>query len=719
MEPVTSRPDAPIAFTRPWFDSREEAAVREALAGQVSGDGPIGRRVEARLAGLLGASRVLLTTSGTHALELALLALGIGPGQEVVCPSFTFVSSANAVLRVGARPVFADIEEHTLGLDPADVERRLTPRTSALLPVHYAGVAPDMEALLAIARRRGLRVVEDAAQGLGATWRGRALGTLGDAGCLSFHETKNITCGEGGALVLADPEIARRAEIAREKGTNRAAFLRGEVDKYTWVAEGSSYVLSDVLAAILDAQLDKLAEIQALRAEVVRRYREGLGDWAAERGVRLAPELPERGPEPPHLLSPLPGGAAARRGAARAAGAGDPGDVPLRPPALGSPRTPARHGRPDAGDRPGGRHPPPPATAPPAGRGRGRPGRGRGARDGVPRVSGGRPHLSLVLACYNEAEHLLASFAEIRETLERAGRPFEVIFVDDVSRDGTRAILQEIVAAHPHLDLRVILHDTNRGRGATVTDGFRAARGEICGYLDVDLEVHCRYVPSLVQAIEKGADVATVRRIYALQLLSLDRYFMTAATPSSSAPARRPRPRHRDRLQVLPPRDRASSARRDRGRVGSGTPSSWCERCAAACGSSRSRGPTSAGRTRPRRSGDCATPCVTSPRSSASAAACGPRGREGARRDRLGARFPLRLLHAGPGPLSPRPRPAAALPLAAAARGPVSGGGRSCTTCASSTSTGAGSPASTSGRSASWATSASWTSRKGCDSSAR
>jgi dTDP-4-amino-4,6-dideoxygalactose transaminase len=293
---VTRPKGEPIAFSRPWFDGREEAAVREALSGQVSGDGPIGRRVEARLAGQLGASRVLLTTSGTHALELALLALGIGPGQEVVCPSFTFVSSANAVLRVGARPVFADVEETTLGLDPADVERRLTPRTAALIPVHYAGVAPDMEALLGLARTRGLLVVEDAAQGVAATWRGRALGTLGDAGCLSFHETKNVTCGEGGALVLGDPEIARRAEIAREKGTNRAAFLRGEVDKYTWVAEGSSYVLSDVLAAILEAQLDKLGEIQSRRAAVVARYREGLAGWAAERGVRLPPELPERGP---------------------------------------------------------------------------------------------------------------------------------------------------------------------------------------------------------------------------------------------------------------------------------------------------------------------------------------------------------------------------------------------------------------------------------------
>ena len=291
---MTVPPGDLVRFSRPWFDEREEKAVREALCGHVSGDGPIGRRVEARLAEQLGAHRALLTTSGTHALELALLALGIGPGQEVVCPSFTFVSSANAVLRVGARPVFADIEDRTLGLDPADVERRITPRTVALLPVHYAGVAPDMASLLEIAGRRGLRVVEDAAQGMAATWRGRALGTLGDTGCLSFHETKNVTCGEGGALLVRDPEVARRAEIAREKGTNRAAFFRGEVDKYTWVAEGSSYVLSDVLAALLDAQLDKLAEIQRRRAAVVARYREALASWAAERGVRLPPELPER-----------------------------------------------------------------------------------------------------------------------------------------------------------------------------------------------------------------------------------------------------------------------------------------------------------------------------------------------------------------------------------------------------------------------------------------
>jgi dTDP-4-amino-4,6-dideoxygalactose transaminase len=289
-----NRPGPGVAFHAPWFDESEEKRVLEALGGRIAGDGPFCRRVEERLARLLGASRVLLTTSCTHALELALLALGIGRGQEVICPSFTFVSTANAILRVGARPVFADIEDRTLGLDAVDLERRLSPRTAAVLPVHYAGVAPDMDAILGLARAHRLRVVEDAAQALGATFRGKALGTLGDAGCLSFHETKNITCGEGGALVLDDEETSARAEIIREKGTNRSAFLRGEVDKYTWVAEGSSYILSEVLAALLDAQLDKFAEIQARRAKAVARYQAGLETWARSRGVRLPSPVPER-----------------------------------------------------------------------------------------------------------------------------------------------------------------------------------------------------------------------------------------------------------------------------------------------------------------------------------------------------------------------------------------------------------------------------------------
>jgi dTDP-4-amino-4,6-dideoxygalactose transaminase len=314
--------DRPLALSATWFDESEVLRVREALAGRTGGDGPFGRRVEGRLAALLGAPRVLLTTSCTHALELALLALGIGPGQEVICPSFTFVSTANAILRVGAEPVLADIEESSLGLDPADAERRLSPRTAALLPVHYAGFAAPMDALLDLARTRGLKVIEDAAQGLGASFRGRPLGTLGDAGCFSFHETKNVTCGEGGALALRDRGIAERAEIIREKGTNRAAFLRGEVDKYTWVAEGSSYVLSDVLAAILDAQLDKQARIQARRAEVAARYREGLSAWAEAEGVRLPAQSPDRDTNDHifHLLYPSEAARDAALAALRAEG---------------------------------------------------------------------------------------------------------------------------------------------------------------------------------------------------------------------------------------------------------------------------------------------------------------------------------------------------------------------------------------------------------------
>jgi dTDP-4-amino-4,6-dideoxygalactose transaminase len=294
-------PAPPIQLSETWFDAREAERIARALEGRVAGNGRFCQRVEERLGRLLGGRRVLLTTSCTHAMELALLALGIGPGQEVICPSFTFVSTANAVLRVGARPVFADIEDRTLGLDPADVERRITPRTAAVLPVHYAGIAADMAGLLALAGRGRLKVVEDAAHGLGATFQGRPLGALGDAGCFSFHETKNVTCGEGGAVTFADAGVAERAEVIREKGTNRGAFLRGEVDKYTWVAEGSSYVLSDVLAAMLDAQLDKLEEIQARRARVASRYRAELAAWARSHGARLPASDPER-PGNDHLF---------------------------------------------------------------------------------------------------------------------------------------------------------------------------------------------------------------------------------------------------------------------------------------------------------------------------------------------------------------------------------------------------------------------------------
>jgi len=302
---------SPIHLSEPLFDQAELRHVGRALEQRISGDGPFCERVEGRLSELLAGRTVLLTTSCTHALELALLAFGIGPGDEVISPSFAFSSTANATLRVGARPVFADISEDTLGLDPADVERHLGPRTAAVIPVHYAGRAVDMEGLRDLARKRPFRIIEDSAHGLDARYRGRPLGTLGDAGCFSFHETKNITCGEGGALVLEDPEIVRRAEMIREKGTNRQAFLRGEVDRYTWVTEGSSYVLADVLAAILDAQLDKLEQIQRRRRRILERYVTELSDWAQAAGVRLQTPLPER-EENGHLFFMLLPSAAAR-----------------------------------------------------------------------------------------------------------------------------------------------------------------------------------------------------------------------------------------------------------------------------------------------------------------------------------------------------------------------------------------------------------------------
>ncbi len=247
-----------LPLGRPWITEREVQAATDAVrAGLLTGNGPIGRQAEDAMEGVLG-TRALFMTSCTSALEAAVRLCGIGPGDEVICPSFTFVSTANAILCAGGRPAFADIDPRTLNLDPAAVEAAIGPRTRAIIVVHYGGRACPMDRILEIAARRSLPVIEDAAQGFGARWQGRPLGTIGDFGCFSFHATKDVVCGEGGALVCRRDADRRRAEILREKGTNRAEFLRGEVDKYTWVSEGSSYIASDVLAAILRVQVERL-----------------------------------------------------------------------------------------------------------------------------------------------------------------------------------------------------------------------------------------------------------------------------------------------------------------------------------------------------------------------------------------------------------------------------------------------------------------------------
>jgi dTDP-4-amino-4,6-dideoxygalactose transaminase len=280
-----------IPFNRPPIVERELEYVEQAIrGGQTSGDGPFTKRCSALLEETLDVPRVLLTTSCTHALEMAALLLQLEPGDEVIVPSFTFVSTVNAFVLRGATPVFADVRPDTLNLDETKLDALITDRTRAIVPVHYAGVACEMDAILDAAG--DIPVVEDNAHGLYGTYRGQNLGTIGCLGTQSFHQTKNFSCGEGGALLINDASLAQRAEIIREKGTNRARFFRGEIDKYTWVDLGSSYLPSDTLAAELLAQLEAREEIQGRRRAIWQRYDRDLADWAERLGA-TRPTVPE------------------------------------------------------------------------------------------------------------------------------------------------------------------------------------------------------------------------------------------------------------------------------------------------------------------------------------------------------------------------------------------------------------------------------------------
>jgi dTDP-4-amino-4,6-dideoxygalactose transaminase len=294
-----------IPFNKATLLGNELEYVEQAVAdGHISGDGPFGRRCEELLEEAVGCDRALLTTSCTHALELAALLLDLGPGDEVVVPSFTFASSATAFALRGATIVFCDVRADTLNLDESLLPDVVTERTRALVPVHYAGVGCELDAICALADERGIAVVEDNAHGLFGAYRGRPLGTFGTFAAQSFHETKNVTCGEGGALLVNRPGYVERAEIMREKGTDRKRFFRGQVDKYTWVDVGSSYVLSDLAAAFLAAQLEAREAVQTARRRVWERYREGLADWMERRGVR-PPVVPEHCEQPFHMFAVL------------------------------------------------------------------------------------------------------------------------------------------------------------------------------------------------------------------------------------------------------------------------------------------------------------------------------------------------------------------------------------------------------------------------------
>lgn len=276
-----------IPFNRPHAVGRELDYVAQALqAGHLSGDGSFTARCHRWLELQTGCARALLTHSCTSALDLAALLLDLAPGDEVIMPSYTFVSTANAFVLRGAVPVFVDIREDTLNLDERLIEDAITPRTRAIAPVHYAGVGCEMDAIVAIAQRHGLRIVEDAAQGIKAGYRGRPLGAIGDLGCFSFHETKNIISGEGGCLLVNDETFAARAEIIREKGTDRGRFFRGEVDKYTWQDVGSSLLPSEIIAAYLYAQLEDADAITAERLASWARYHAMLAPLEAEGRLR-------------------------------------------------------------------------------------------------------------------------------------------------------------------------------------------------------------------------------------------------------------------------------------------------------------------------------------------------------------------------------------------------------------------------------------------------
>ena len=262
------------------------------VGGKISGDGPFTKRCNTWFERRFGTPKCLLTTSGTTALEMAALMCGIEPGDEVILPSYTFSSTANAFVLAGARLVFVDIRPDTMNIDERLIEDAVTERTRAVCVMHYAGVACEMDAIMDVARRHGLRVVEDAAQAVMSTYRGRALGTVGDFGCLSFHETKNYSMGEGGAILINDPSCCERAEIMREKGTNRSRFMRGQVDKYTWVDYGSSYLPSDINAAYLWGELEHADQINENRLASWRRYFAGLAQLA-EAGLVELPHVPQ------------------------------------------------------------------------------------------------------------------------------------------------------------------------------------------------------------------------------------------------------------------------------------------------------------------------------------------------------------------------------------------------------------------------------------------
>lgn len=495
-----------------------------------------------------GGHDVLLTTSCTTAMELGLHALDLTPDDHVIVPSFTFVSAANAVLQAGGTPLFVDIEEKTLNLDLQKVAAACAEnKVRGIIPVHYAGVANDMDAVRSVAAEHRLFILEDAAHAVGALYRSRPLGTIGDFGCFSFHDTKNYVSGEGGALVINNPAFKERVEYMYEKGTNRSRFLRGEIDKYTWVSKGSSYAMSAVLAELLRVQLERFEEIRSAREAIVMRYRRGL-DRLVQEGHITFTDIPAYATTNYHIAFFLVRDLVLRNDLLSFLKTRGIGAIfhylplHLSPYALDTLGTHA--GQCPISEKvsasivrlPLYPHLPMsdvdyiieqiisffhPEQAPTS-----------ASSDVAYGTSSAKEEdpvdLSIVIACYNEAPHLHKSLDEILHLLDRLQTQYELILIDDKSADNTPDLIKEYMTLHPHHRLRAVFHQQNKGRGATVTEGLMMSRGAFAGFIDVDLEIHARYIPSALVPLQQGrADVVIAERFYKFNIFSLHRFLMS------------------------------------------------------------------------------------------------------------------------------------------------------------------------------------------------
>lgn len=537
----------PIPNSAPSITHREIEAVTDCLEqGRIAGIPDNLRGAAEALKQYTHGHEVLLTTSCTTAMELALSAFNLTKDDEVLVPSYTFVSTANAVLQSGGTPIFTDIEEESLNIDLQELHAKTGRNTRGIMPVHYAGISCDMRVLLDFARQWNLFVVEDAAHALGAKYDGKFLGTLGDFGCFSFHDTKNVVCGEGGALVMNSMEFKDRISHHYEKGTNRSKFLRGEIDKYTWVSRGSSYVLSGVLAPLLEAQLERFGEMQSAREEHYRMYGEGLASLETEGMIRL-PTIPPFSTPSFHIAFCLlrdPSRRDSLLSFLKEKGIGAASHyVPLHLSPYAREHLGTKEGQCPVSERIAQSiirlplfphlssderdyvieqvqcffHPKNTLRVQP-----------HQKRQKVIGASEQPLDLSLILSCYNEEGIIHSSIAEILAVLDHTALRYEIILIDDGSADHTPQRMREVATLYPHHVIRLYFHARNQGRGATISEGMYVARGKYVGFIDIDLEVHARYIPSLLLPLQQGdADMVIADRNYKLYFFALKRHCMS------------------------------------------------------------------------------------------------------------------------------------------------------------------------------------------------